>query len=113
MEKRLHPRTPCEMTASLRAVGGVGLTRHSAAVIDISEGGIRLRTDRFIGVQKPLCIEMENPNNQALEAVLRPVWVREIPSIGQYEVGAAFSSISPECQKVIRKFFGAKLISRP
>ena len=72
-------------------------------VKDISEGGIRFRSNRFIPVREKLLFRMRLPNQKTIEAVAQPAWIREIPSLNQYDIGAKFLSLSEADRRIIRQ----------
>ncbi len=103
MEKRQHPRIPCEITARWQALES-GPASGPSLVSDISEGGVRFRSNAFIGVRRRLRVKLELPGLPALSAAVEPVWVRSVPGVGQYEVGARFLTLSEAERGTIRGF---------
>ena len=75
-----------------------------AVVQDISENGIRFRAGKFVSVNHRLLFKINIPNQKTIEAVTRPAWVREIPALSQYDIGAEFISLSAEDREIIRSF---------
>jgi c-di-GMP-binding flagellar brake protein YcgR len=102
-EKRRHPRVPCEVESSYRNAERPETTVETL-VKDISEGGIRFRATRFIPVKEKLKYRIRLPNRRPIEAVARPAWIREIPSLSQYDIGAQFLSLSEADRQLIRQF---------
>ena len=73
-------------------------------VQDISEGGIRFRASHFIPVQNKLLFKIQIPKHKCIEAVAQPAWIRGVPSVNQYDIGAKFLSLSDEDREIIRQF---------
>ena len=73
-------------------------------ISDISEGGIRFRAGKFIPVQNRLLFRLRLPNQKPIEAVAKPAWIREIPALNQYDIGAEFLSLSDGDREIIRSY---------
>ena len=103
-EKRRHERMSCRIESSFRPLDSE--TPGPAAdttVQDISEGGIRFRANRFVPVHERLFFRINIPQHKTLEVVAQPAWIREIPSVSQYDIGAKFLSLSEEDRRIIRQ----------
>ena len=104
-EKRQHKRVVCEIESFYQNLDTVPVKAIcETCVNDLSQGGIRFRTPNFIPVQNKLLFQIIIPNQKAIEAVAQPAWIREIPPVSQYEVGAKFLSISETDRKLIRRY---------
>lgn len=104
-EKRQFERTPCEIDSSFRNLSQDDLLPMAETTVhDISEGGIRFRANHFLPVHGKLLFRIRLPNKKAIEAVAQPAWIREIPSVSQYDIGAKFISLSDEDREIIRQF---------
>lgn len=103
-DKRKHPRTRCEVDSSYKNLDHAAPGPSETVVRDISEGGIRFRATNFIPVHHRLLFKIQIPRRKCIEALAQPAWIREVPSVNQYEIGAKFLSISDEDREVIRQF---------
>ena len=103
-EKRQHARTTCEFTSSFKNLNAEQPQSSETVVREISEGGIRFRANRFVPVRDRLLVRIEVPNHKIIEALAQPAWIREIPSLSQYDIGAKFLSLSEIDRQVIRAF---------
>ncbi len=112
MEKRRFPRTSCQIPARWQNLAGGPAEPVPTLVRDISEGGIRFRSNAFLAVQSRLRFKLEFPGGRPIEAPVEPVWVREIPAVGQFEVGARFLTLSEPERAAIRDFVSASSLSR-
>ena len=103
--KRKHPRAECLIPSSFNDLDASdrGKYLNETAVTDISEGGIRFRTSRFIPVRNRLSFHLSPEKNRSFEAIVKPAWVNEIPHLGQFEIGASFLSISLEDKKLVQE----------
>jgi len=104
-EKREHPRVACQIDSSFSNLSAAHPEGFSETQIkDLSAGGLRFRASRFIPVQNRLLFRLRLPNQKPIEAVAQPAWIREIPSVGQFEIGAKFLSISDTDRHLIRQY---------
>ncbi len=105
IDKRRHDRVRCEIDSSFRNLDADASSPISETLIqDISEGGIRFRVNHFIPVHNKLLFRIQMPNSKFIEAVARPTWIREIPSLRQFDIGAQFISLSDEDRLLIKEF---------
>lgn len=110
-EKRQHARTGCEFPSSYKNLGTERPQTSETVVRDISEGGIRFRTTRFVPVREKLLFRIQIPNQKIIEAVAQPAWIREIPSLSQYDIGAQFISLSDADREIIRNFLASPRVA--
>ena len=47
-----------------------------------------------------------------IEAVVKPVWIRELPSVGQYELGASFMSLPREDKTQLRDYLALEVAAQ-
>jgi hypothetical protein len=107
IEKRRWPRVACQWEAvysSIKRPEGL----RSSATLDVSEGGTRFRTSAFVAVGERLRFTLRPPKGAALESVLVPVWVREIPTLDLFEVGGSFEDLSRDGREALRAWTDAK-----
>ena len=97
MENRVSKRVACELIASFKRVGGENSSSpEETTVRDISEGGIRFRSNQFIPIRDCLPMRFNLLKMKPIEAVIQPTWIKELPHVEQYELGASFISLSKE-----------------
>lgn len=93
------------MTASFKKVNGErSLSEEETTIRDISEGGIRFRSNRFIPIHDRLAVRMNLSKTKSIEAVIKPAWIRELPNVEQHEFGASFISLSKEDKTRLRDY---------
>jgi len=72
---------------------------------DISEGGIRFKTNEFISLACRLVIEVSLPTMQRpIKAISKVAWIRKLSSGEQYELGNQFLEISKEDKGLITDY---------
>jgi len=104
LEKREFERIPCEFETSFKSLAGETAGPLAETVVqDISEGGIRFRSNHFIPVHHRLLFKINIPNRKPIEAVAQPAWIRNIPALNQFELGAKFISLSDADRAIIRQ----------
>ena len=77
---------------------------------NVSEGGIRFRSDRFISLACRLVVEINLPTiAKPIRAVSKIAWIKKLPAGDDYEIGNQFLEISRLDKGVIRKFIEEQL----
>ena len=72
---------------------------------DISEGGIRFKTNEFISLACRLVVEITLPTVQRpIKAISKEAWIRKLSSGEQYELGNQFLEISKEDRSLITDY---------
>ena len=72
---------------------------------DISEGGIRFKTNEFISLACRLVVEITLPTVQRpVKAISKVAWIRKLSSGEQYELGNQFLEISKEDRGLITDY---------
>lgn len=106
MENRVFERISCEVPASFLnlVVGENSSPQEETSVRDISEGGIRFRLNQFVPIQNFLIVRLNLFKTKSIEATVKPVWIREMPHLEQYEFGASFVSLSREDKLKLREY---------
>ena len=104
-EQRKYGRSKCEFDSFYKSLDPTTRPATAETVIqEISEGGIRFRANHFIPVHHKLLFRINIPNQRCIEAVAQPAWIREIPSLSQYDIGAKFLSLPEGDKEIIRQF---------
>lgn len=96
---------PCEIDTVFHSLARESSAKINETIVrDISEGGVRFRSNQFIPVKDKLLLRLSVPGKKTVEAIAEPQWIREIPSIRQFDIGAKFVSLSNEDREIIRQF---------
>lgn len=110
-DKRKFKRIECQIT-SIYNVPDAPVTLAETTVRDISEGGVRFRSNHFIPVRNNLSFNLNIPKKKPIEARLKPAWITEIPHVGQYEIGAYFLTLSYEDKNILRDWMKIQPVSK-
>ncbi len=107
-EKRQNQRESCSVDSSFKNLDG---SAHPATasfsettIQDLSEGGVRFRSNYFVPIHNKLLFKIHIPNRKPIEALVQPAWIRELPSVHQFDIGGKFISLSEEDKEIIRQF---------
>ena len=112
MENRVFKRVSCEIAASFKKVGGEhSFSPEETTVRDISEGGIRFRSNQFIPIHDFFLIKLNLSQIKFIETIIKPAWIRELPRVEQYELGASFISLSKEDRTQLHDYLTSKKAS--
>ncbi len=110
-DKRKYPRFDCQIS-SVFSVPEAPVKLAETTVRDISEGGIRFRSNHFIPVRNRLSFNLNIPKKKSIETFLKPAWITEIPRLGQYEIGARFISLSQEDKNILHDWMENQPVSK-
>ena len=110
-DKRRFPRIECQIT-SVFNVPEAPVALAETTVRDISEGGVRFRSNHFIPVRNRLSFNLNLPKKKPIETLLKPAWITEIPHLGQYEVGAYFITLTEEDKNTLRDWMEVQPVSK-
>jgi hypothetical protein len=104
-ERRWHKRVKCDVTARGKVMEAPTQSPFwETTISDISESGVRFRTNCFFSVKSRFLINLDIPKTKRITVVTRPAWIRELPNFNQYEIGAQFMEIAEEDKRILRDF---------
>ena len=107
IEKRRWPRVSCEWESNYNSIQRqTGL--RSSSTVDLSEGGVRFRTNGFVAVGDRMRFSLRPPKGAVLDTVISTVWVREIPTLSLFEVGGHFVDVSQAGRQSLRAWTDTK-----
>ena len=110
IEQRKFKRAKCELTSTFRDLNAGGPSHLAeTTAIDISEGGFRFRSNHFIPVHQKLAVKVNLPKRKPIEVIAKPAWIRELPNVGQFDIGGSFLTLSNEDKNLIREFLEDKI----
>ena len=110
-DRRKHIRVNCLIQALLKYASGDSSAVAMASVVDISEGGVRLKFQEPLVHSDNVTLSLKVSQRETIETEIEPLWSRIDPTSGQYHVGARFVDIQPRDQGLIEKFVTEKLNS--
>lgn len=103
-ELRQFPRVHCEIESSFRNLDDpIRPATVETTVHNISEGGVRFRTDKFVALSNRLFLTINLPKQRPISVRVQPAWISENPTFSAYEVGARFVDLSSEDRSLIRQ----------
>lgn len=104
-ERRRHNRVKCEIEALGRVLSAdAPAPLWETSINDISEGGVRFKSNYFIPLASKFLIKLNIPSHKTVEVVTQPAWIRELPNVSQYDVGARFVDLGQEDRSILRSF---------
>jgi c-di-GMP-binding flagellar brake protein YcgR len=91
-ERRKYVRMPEKTEISYNIVPTKVMGQYTTS--DISQGGIRFLVHHFVPKDSHLKVNITFPTtNVMIEALVRLVWIREVPYSNSYEIGVQFIDI--------------------
>ena len=106
MDKRVFRRVTCEIIASFKKPDGEDLhTPVETTVRDISEGGIRFRSNQCIPIHHCISMRLNLSKTTFIEVSIKPAWIRKLAHVEQYEVAASFIALSKENKTKLHRYF--------
>ena len=109
-EKRKFPRIESRFPLKYKDLRRMGEEYRGTVSKNVSEGGIRFRSDRFISLACRLVVELSLPSiTKPIRAVSKITWIKKLPAGDDYEVGNQFLEISREDKEVIREYVREEL----
>ena len=104
-EKRRFPRIPSRFPLKYKDMRKKDEEFRGTVSKNLSEGGVRFRSDRFISLACRLVVELNLPElTKPIRAVSKITWIKKLPAGDDYEVGNQFLEISKEDKGFIRNF---------
>ena len=104
VEKRRFPRIDSNLSLRYKNIKTATVPMGSLTK-DISEGGVRFKTNEFISLACRLVVEITLPTMQRpIKAISKVAWIRKLSSGEQYELGNQFLEISKEDKSLITDY---------
>ena len=105
VERRSSPRVKCQAISQFKNLDSESpATFYETFISDISEGGIRFRSPKFIPVHHRLSFKINIQESPNIEVVVKPAWIKELLSLRLYEIGAQFITLSDADKTVLKNF---------
>ncbi|NTV29038.1 MAG: PilZ domain-containing protein [Candidatus Omnitrophica bacterium] len=107
-ENRKYPRVPFKR--SVKCTIGKDDVQTGEIAQDLSEGGIRIRSNLFISLGQEVNLSLQlHEAEEIVEVTGRVVWVRYIPHSEIYQVGIEFAQEAEAPRSRIGRFAGSVL----
>ena len=108
-EKRRHQRLETRFPLKYKNLKTSNVESRGTVSKNVSEGGVRFRSDRFISLACRLVVELNLPSmEKPIRAVSKIAWIKKLPAGDDYEVGNQFLEISKEDKNTIRSLIKAQ-----
>ena len=106
-EKRRFPRLDGRFPLKYRDLRKSDEESRGSISKNLSEGGVRFRSDRFISLACRLVVELNLPTlAKPIKAISKVAWIRKLPAGDDYEIGNQFLEITREDKNTIQNFIG-------
>ena len=113
-EKRKFPRFESHFPLKYKDLKISDAEYRGTVSKNVSEGGIRFRSDRFISLACRLVVEINLPTiPKPIRAVSKIAWIKKLPAGDDYEIGNQFLEISRQDKDFIRKFIEEQFKKSP
>ena len=104
-EKRKFPRIERQFPIKYKDLRKTSEEFRGTMSKNISEGGIRFRSDRCISLACRLVVELNLPEvGKPIRAISKITWIKKLPVGDDFEVGNQFLEISREDKNLIQDF---------
>ncbi len=104
-EKRKFQRIASRFPLKYKDLRKSGEESRGTISKNLSEGGVRFRSDRFISLACRLVVELNLPAlARPIRAVSKIAWIRKLPAGDDYEVGNQFLEISRDDKALIQDY---------
>jgi len=104
-ENRKHKRIERRFPLKYKELRQDDLLPKGTISKNISEGGLRFRSDTFFSMASRLVLELNLPTiEKPIRAISRVAWIKKLPAGDDYEVGNHFVEITREDRESIRGF---------
>ena len=104
-EKRRHPRVESNLPVQYRNLKKVVALPTGSLSTNISEGGVRFKSNEFISLACRLILEITLPTtSRPIKAISKVAWIRKLPSGEAYELGNQFIDMTKEDKEHILVF---------
>ena len=113
-ENRKHRRVEAFVPLRYKELRGTTYLTKGTLSKNLSEGGARFSTDKFIQLSSHLMIEMRLPKiPRDIKMISKIAWIKKLPDCDEYEIGSNFLAMSDEDEALISSFVKAFLKSSP
>lgn len=105
-DKRKYPRVRTHVPVRFRKLrDGADVVGESSISKNLSQGGVRFRTNEFISMACRLILELDIPMlTKPVKAISKVAWIRKAEAGNDYEVGNQFLEISKKDKELISEY---------
>ena len=112
MEKRKAPRVTTHIPVKYHQLGSPEKTFTGSTITkNLSEGGVRFRTQNFVSRACRLILELDLPMfNNPIRAISKVAWIRKTVSGEDYELGNQFLEISKKDKELVSEYVNSLIL---
>ena len=104
-EKRKFPRVDVRVPLQYKELHGSAKSAKGSLTKNVSAGGVKLQTDKFISMACRLVVEMNIPTgSKPIKAISKVAWIKKLPFGDNYEVGNQFLDMTKDDKKAITNY---------
>lgn len=104
-EKRRYPRVESSLPVQYRNLKNTISLPTGSLSTNISEGGVRFKSNEFISLACRLVLEITLPTaSRPVKAISKVAWIRKLPSGEAYELGNQFIDMTKEDKEHVLVF---------
>lgn len=104
-EKRKYRRVDIAIPLRYKELRGNSYLSKGTLTKNISEGGVRFRTHKFLSLACHLVVEMSLPSiAKPVKSIAKVAWIKKLPAGDDYEVGNQFLAMSNEDESVLSEY---------
>ena len=101
-DKRRFPRVSARFPIRYKELRGNTYLSKGTLTKDLSKGGARFRTDRFMSLACHLFVELDLPHAlKSIKTISKVAWIRKLPVGDDYEVGTQFLAMTSQDESKI------------
>ena len=111
-EQRKHPRAKTHIPVRFRKLrDGAGIDGTISISKNLSEGGVRFRTNGFVSRACRLILEMDVPMfSKPIKAISKVAWIRKADNGTEYEIGNRFLEMTKEDKELISEYVDSLIL---
>ncbi|MFH1791631.1 MAG: PilZ domain-containing protein [Candidatus Omnitrophota bacterium] len=105
IEKRRYRRIGVRVPIQYKELHGKPNAQKGALSKNISEGGVKFNTDKFISLACRMLVEVNLPTEpKPIKAISKVAWIRKLPAGDDYEVGNQFLDMTKTDKSTITEY---------
>ena len=104
-ERRKYPRVSLPIPLRYKELNGKTYLAKGTLSKDVSAGGVRFHSDKFITLACHLVVEMNFPSmEKPIKAISKIAWIKKARFGDSYELGNQFLAMTNEDEAAMSKF---------
>lgn len=105
IEKRKFHRITASLPLRYKELRGKTYLSKGTLTRDLSEGGVRFHTDKFVSLACHLVLEIKLPSiGKPMRTISKIAWIKKLPAGDRYEVGNQFLAMTDEDASLIASY---------